>query len=200
MTINDLLGDQGLAQSGLNKLKASFARFAENRQKYPLVYENAWGGVVSSASYATGNPGADFGNTYYNDHHFHYGYFIYCAAVIAHLDPSWIAANKAYVNTLVRDVANPSAKDQFFPVWRNFDWYHGHSWAHGLFEVFDGKDQESSSEDVMHVYAIKMWGEAIGDQNMAARYVSQTPSLIIPTPKAPLLPGVNCRLTRPPQE
>lgn len=171
MTINDLLGDQGLAQSGLKKLKASFARFAENKQKNPLVYEQAWGGIVSSASYTTGDPNADFGNTFYNDHHFHYGYFIFCAAVIAHLDPSWVPVNKEYVNTLVRDIANPSSKDGFFPVSRNFDWYHGHSWAHGLYEVLDGKDQESSSEDVMHAYAIKMWGEASGDQNMAARYV-----------------------------
>ncbi len=59
--------------------------------------------------------------------------------MIGHLDPSWIAANKDYVNALVRDVANPSSQDKFFPVSRNFDWYHGHSWAHGLFETFDGK-------------------------------------------------------------
>lgn len=87
----------------------------------------------------TGNSGADFGNTYYNDHHFHYGYFIYCAAVIGHIDPTWIPANKDYVNTLVRDIANPSVQDKFFPVSRMFDWYHGHSWAHGLFETLDGK-------------------------------------------------------------
>ena len=74
-----------------------------------------------------------------NDHHFHYGYFILCAAVIGHLDPSWVAPNKDYVNALLRDIANPSSQDKFFPVSRNFDWYHGHSWAHGLFETFDGK-------------------------------------------------------------
>ncbi|KAL1877327.1 hypothetical protein VTK73DRAFT_8780 [Phialemonium thermophilum] len=169
LTINDLLGDKALAQAGLTQLKQAFSLFASNKQQFPLVYESAWGGVVSSASYKTGDSGADFGNTYYNDHHFHYGYFIYTAAVIAHLDPSWIAGNKDYVNTLVRDVANPSSKDKFFPMWRNFDWYHGHSWAHGLYEVLDGKDQESSSEDVMHVYAIKMWGQVIGDKNMEAR-------------------------------
>lgn len=73
------------------------------------------------------------------------------------------------MNTLVRDVANPSAKDEVFPMWRNFDWYHGHSWAHGLYAAMDGKDQESSSEDVMHAYAIKMWGQVSGDANMEAR-------------------------------
>ncbi|SPQ27019.1 4ee033f6-8284-42d7-adde-504318073558 [Thermothielavioides terrestris] len=169
LAVQELLGDQELAQAGLNKLKVAFARFVQNAQQYPLVYESAWGGVVSSATYVTGDTGMDFGNTYYNDHHFHYGYFIYTAAVIGHLDPSWIGPNKAYVNMLVRDVANPSTRDPYFPVWRSFDWYHGHSWAHGLFDTLDGKDQESSSEDTMHAYAIKMWGSVSGDKKMEAR-------------------------------
>jgi len=139
MAVNDMVGDQDLAQKGLSTLKVAFARFAENKQKYPLVYESGWGGVTSSASYVTGNSGADFGNTYYNDHHFHYGYFVYTAAVIGHLDPGWINENKAYVNMLVRDISNPSAKDPYFPVSRCFDWFHGHSWAHGLFDSLDGK-------------------------------------------------------------
>ncbi|RFU31666.1 hypothetical protein B7463_g4677, partial [Scytalidium lignicola] len=167
--LHDMMKNTALANAGLENLKASFAVFANNTQQYPLVHETAWGGIVSSATYATGDSGADFGNTYYNDHHFHYGYFIYTAAVIAHLDPTWIPANRAYVNTLVRDIANPSTLDNYFPVSRSFDWYHGHSWAHGLFETADGKDQESSSEDSMSAYAIKMWGNAIGDNNMEAR-------------------------------
>jgi len=35
-------------------VKDAFAVFAENRQQYPLVYETSWKGVVSSASYTTG--------------------------------------------------------------------------------------------------------------------------------------------------
>lgn len=168
-TIHDLLLDVGLAHTGLTSLQASFAVFASNTQQHPLVNETAWGGIVSSASYVTGDSGADFGNTYYNDHHFHYGYFIYAAAVIGHLDPSWLTQNKDFVNSLVRDIANPSTEDNYFPVSRNFDWYHGHSWAHGLYETYDGKDQESSSEDSMSAYAIKMWGRVVGDSNMEAR-------------------------------
>ncbi len=64
---------------------------------------------------------------------------MYTAAVLGHLDPSWISQNRDYVNTLVRDYANPSTQDPYFPVSRSFDWYHGHSWAHGLFETLDGK-------------------------------------------------------------
>ncbi|KAI0395490.1 glycoside hydrolase family 81 protein [Xylariaceae sp. FL0594] len=169
-TANNLLKNPKLAQSGLANLKAALQRFTTNQQQFPLYYESAWGGIVSSASYQTGDSGADFGNTYYNDHHFHYGYFIYTAAVVGYLDPSWLTAeNVDSINTLVRDIANPSEADKYFPVSRNFDWYHGHSWAHGLYESLDGKDQESSSEDAMAAYAIKMWGRTIKDANMEAR-------------------------------
>ncbi|KAL9030538.1 MAG: hypothetical protein Q9196_001359 [Gyalolechia fulgens] len=174
--VHDLAGNTDLAQAGLNKLKAAFARFASNKQQYPLVYESAWGGVVSTASYATGDSGVDFGNTYYNDHHFHWSYFIHAAAIIG---PIYRLATQIlwnlslttvdWVNTLVRDAANPSPADPYFPVSRSFDWFHGHSWAKGLFDSGDGKDEESSSEDALFSYAMKMWGRTIGDAAMEAR-------------------------------
>jgi endo-1,3(4)-beta-glucanase len=70
---------------------------------------------------------------------------------------------------LVRDAANPSTQDPYFPFSRAFDWYHGHSFAKGLFESADSKDQESSSEDAFFSYALKMWGRVIGDRSMEAR-------------------------------
>jgi len=168
-TMNNLSKQPQLAAAALTKLKAAFAVFAENRQQFPLYYDTEWKGLVSSASYITGDSGQDFGNSYYNDHHFHYGYFIHAAAVIGYLDPVWAQANKGYVNALVRDVANPSSQDTFFPMFRSFDWYHGHSWAKGLFETGDGKDEESSSEDAMFAYGMKMWGRTIGDPSMEQR-------------------------------
>ncbi|RKF60560.1 putative endo-1,3-beta-glucanase, partial [Erysiphe neolycopersici] len=146
-TLKELLDDECVAQVGLSKLKSSFALFISNKNQSPLFYETAWKGVVSSATYSTGDKERDFGNTYYNDHHFHFGYFILAAALIGSIDPNWAQANKDYINTLVRDIANPSSADTYFPVSRCFDWYHGHSWASGLFESSNGKDQESSSED-----------------------------------------------------
>ena len=169
-TIHDFTQLSILATQGLQRLKASFARFVANRQIHPLVYDTVWKGVVSEGTYKTGNQGLDFGNTLYNDHHFHYGYFIHAAAIIGYLDPSWLtSANKAWVNMLVRDAANPSTVDTLFPFSRMFDWYHGHSFAKGLFESADGKDEESSSEDALFAYAIKMWGKVIQDRSMEAR-------------------------------
>lgn len=91
--------------------------------------------------------------------------------MIAHLDPSWlnVGSNRAWVNTLVRDFATPIATDPEFPFSRSFDWYHGHSWAKGLFESADGKDEESSSEDAFASYALKLWGASTGDVNQEAR-------------------------------
>ncbi|KAJ4530105.1 endo-1,3-beta glucanase [Exophiala dermatitidis] len=168
-TMHDLTGQQDLAKSALLELEACFEVFAQNQQQYPLIYDTDWKGLVSSASYVTGDSGVDFGNSYYNDHHFHYGYFLHAAAVIGYLDPTWLTNNKDYVNALARDVSNPSSLDQYFPVFRSFDWYHGHSWAKGLFESGDGKDEESSSEDAMFAYGLKMWGKTIGDASMEAR-------------------------------
>lgn len=73
------------------------------------------------------------------------------------------------VNTLIRDWANPSTEDPFFPFSRSYDHFHGHSWARGVLEAPDGKDQESSAEDAFSTYAIKMWGHASGDPVMEAR-------------------------------
>ena len=170
-TVDKIARDTNLGQQALARLKAAYARFSTNKQIYPLVYDSVWGGIVSSASYSdqTNDSGADFGNTCYNDHHFHYGYFIYAAAIIGFLDPTWLVDNKHWVNTLVRDVANPSLEDKYFPFSRSFDWFHGHSFAKGLFESADSKDQESTSEDVMFAYGMKMWGQVIGDASMEAR-------------------------------
>ncbi|KAI5205836.1 endo-1,3-beta-glucanase [Aureobasidium subglaciale] len=169
--VHDIGNNASLAISGLQKLKVAFDTFVRNKQVLPLVYESSWGGAVSSGTYQIGDSGLDFGNTYYNDHHFHYGYFVYAAAVIGYLDPSWLTqgTNKAWVNMLVRDYSNSVTNDAYFPFSRSFDWYHGHSWAKGLFESGDGKDEESSSEDTLSTYAIKMWGRTIGDKALEAR-------------------------------
>lgn len=169
-TIHTVLNDPTLAAPLLKILENAFDLFSQNKQRVPLVYDDAFKGVVSSSGYPPGMPLEDFGNTFYNDHHFHYAYWIHAAALITRMNPSWGAAkaNKDWVNSLVKDACNP-VSDQDFPFSRSFDWYHGHSWAHGLFEFGDGKDLESTSEDAQFAYAIKMWGKVSGDKSMEAR-------------------------------
>lgn len=165
---SDILKDQGLTQRLLPKMKLAIDRFANNQQQFGLFYDTAFKGLVSSA---TGN--ADYGNGHYNDHHFHWGYHIHAAAVTAYVDKknggSWASGVRQWVNTLVRDVANPTTTDPHFPVSRLFDFYHGHSWAKGLYASADGKDEESSSEDYHHMYGIYLWGQIINDVPMTQR-------------------------------
>lgn len=167
-TVSQLSNNPGVANAAFLELKKCFARFVQNQQQFPLAYDSVWKGVVSTAGYS-GDLNQDFGNTAYNDHHFHYGYFIQAAAIIGALDPTWLAENKDWVNALVRDAGNSVDNDPYFPFSRSFDWFNGHSWAKGLFESFDGKDEESTSEDAMFAYAVKMWGQTTGDASMEAR-------------------------------
>ncbi|OLL22613.1 putative endo-1,3(4)-beta-glucanase 2 [Neolecta irregularis DAH-3] len=168
LVVSSIMNNKDLTDKLLANLKAAFARFSQNVQQHPLVYDITWKGISSSAGIKDGTI-QDFGNSQFNDHHFHYGYFVHTAAIIGHLDPTWISDNKDYVNNLIRDVANPSTSDIHFPQFRSFDWFAGHSWAAGITPRGDGKDEESSSEDYNFYYGMKLWGHVTGDEVMEAR-------------------------------
>lgn len=165
-TTHFILKNSSLTNTLLPKLKTAIERFAKNTQKVPLIYDTTLKGIVTTSE-------NDYGANYYNDHHFHYGYHIHAAAVVAKVDSdlggTWYTGIKDWVNTLVRDVANPSDSDTNFPVYRSFDFFNGHSWAKGLVLSADGKDEELSSEDVHCWYGMKLWGSVNGDSNMENR-------------------------------
>ncbi|EJS41884.1 dse4p [Saccharomyces arboricola H-6] len=173
LTVSEIIQDEAVTKSTLENIKTAFEILLQNEQTYPLIYDTKFNGLVSSGDWASTSTQYDFGNTYYNDHHFHYGYIIHAAAVIGYVDSklngTWATVNKDWVNSLVRDVANPSEKDQYFAQSRMFDWFNGHSWAAGLFENGNGKNEESSSEDYNFAYAMKLWGATIGDLSMELR-------------------------------
>ncbi|WP_418959421.1 glycosyl hydrolase [Streptomyces tritici] len=123
-----------------------------------FAYDRQWKSL-------TGYPASYGSDTELNDHHFHYGYYVYAAAVIAQYDPGW-AADSAWggmVRTLIRDTANPSRTDASFPFLRGFDVYAGHSWASGHQGFAAGNNQESSSESTNLSAALVLWGSATGD-------------------------------------
>lgn len=167
-TTHFILKNTSLTNVLLPKMKSAIERFSKNTQTYPLIYDTTCKGVVTTAT-----ADLDYGANYYNDHHFHYGYHIHAAAVTAKVDSdlggTWINSVRTWVNTLVRDVANPSTSDTYFPVFRSFDFFHGHSWAKGMYASADGKDEESTSEDVHFAYAMKLWGQVSGNSNMEKR-------------------------------
>jgi len=159
-----------LLRQCLTKLKTVLAPFLTNAWKYVLKYDTVYRGILSSQGFALHDVNADFGNTMYNDHHYHYGYWIVTAAIVNKLDPAWsgLVEMNRMASFLVRDVANPSWGDPYFTKFRSFDWFRGHSYSHGVLSFADGKDQESSSEDVNFHYGIALFGQVTGDEELAS--------------------------------
>jgi len=149
----------------VNRMTGSINQWLEGRNWNPLKYDNTWKGICTTQGLLY--QAADFGQGWYNDHHYHYGYFTYAAAVLARKNPDWFHAHKDAVLPLVRDYANPSSSDTYFPVTRHMDWFDSHSWASGLIEFGDGKNQESTSEAVNAYYAAYLLGLAINDTKLA---------------------------------
>ncbi len=121
-----------------------------------FYYDSAWGTLI-------GDPASYGSDSDFNDHHFHYGYWIQAAAEIARADPSWVTKYGGMVNMLVDDIADPSRTDTLFPFLRNFSPYEGHSWASGSELASWGNNQESSSEAINAWAGLIQWGEATGD-------------------------------------
>ncbi|KAJ1435327.1 Endo-1 [Sesbania bispinosa] len=132
-----------------------------------FLYDKKWGGVVTKKG--STDSSADFGFGIYNDHHYHLGYFLYGIAVLAKLDPSWGQKYKPQAYSLVTDFMNLDQRyNSNYPRLRCFDPYKLHSWAAGLTEFENGRNQESSSEAVNAYYSAALMGLAYGDTGLAA--------------------------------
>ena len=164
-TIAEELGDGAIAATLRSRLAVPIGKWLDGTNGNPFVYDTTWGGVVTTQSLP--DPLAQFGQGHYNDHHFHYGYLLYAAAVVARADPAFVTAHRAQLLALVRDIANPSARDPNFPRFRMTDLFRSHSWAGGLEDHPDGQDQESTSEAVNAWYAVHLVGVALGDRRIS---------------------------------
>ena len=60
----------------------------------------------------------------------------------------------------------PSMQDPRFARFRTMDWFEAHSWAAGLFEFADSRNQESTAEAVNAWYGLSLYGLATGDRRM----------------------------------
>jgi endoglucanase Acf2 len=106
-----------------------------------------------------------FGSEHFNDHNFHYGYFIYAASVLGRYDHDFVHKNKKMVTALIRDIASPRTTGHF-PKLRSFDAYAGHAWADGYGDTPSGNNLESSSEAVNAAYAMYLWGKTTGNHRL----------------------------------
>lgn len=158
-------GDITKRNIAIATLKAKINPWLNYTNPNPMIYDTDYGGYSSIQAITIS--GSYYGAGEYNDHHFHYGYFIYSCAVIAKYDPAWATSTVIdKVNLFTRDILNPSASDNYFPQFRSKDWYSGHAWAGGLSVFGDVNNQESTSEDVNAWYGCMCWFEAIGNTQM----------------------------------
>ncbi len=165
-------------EDALDHLRNSTEVWINGKAETPFVYDSKWGGLVSCGCDfnestkrcnnmvpncpALSDPGLDFGHGFYNDHHFHQGYFIYAAATVAFFDEEWGRRYFENILLLIRDFANPSPDDTFFPLYRMKDWYLGNSWAGGIGAAMaNGRNQESSSESIAAYEAITLFGSVM---------------------------------------
>ena len=158
-----------------------------------LLYDEKWGGLTSRNG--SKNSGVDSGFGLYNDHHIHLRYFVYARAVLMKLDPQWGMEYMAHLYTMVEDYMSfhhynhhvcvldhdhdhdhdqhthhehtmVSRSEPLFPRFRNFDFWVLHSWAAGLTEFADGRNQENSCEAVNAYYSAALLGLAFRDKNL----------------------------------
>ncbi|MCH2153304.1 MAG: carbohydrate-binding protein, partial [Phycisphaerales bacterium] len=103
-----------------------------------------------------------------NDHHFHYGYYIMAASVIARFDPDW-ARPEAWggmIELLIKDAANWDRNDERFCFLRHLEPYVGYSYAAGHAGFAAGNNQESSSEGMNFAAAVVHWGSETGNEEI----------------------------------
>lgn len=162
--IADEVGETSKRDTVIANMKTWLNKWLDGTNGNPLKYDSTYGGICSTAGLAS--PSADYGNGYYNDHHFHYGYPVYAAAVIAKFDSAWRDSYRGKVTDLIRDYMNPSTSDNKFTRFRHKDFYAGHSWASGLSDFGDNRNQESSSESINAYYGAYLWGLATNDTNI----------------------------------
>lgn len=164
-TIAQQVGEEEAAQTAKTRLLEQLRQWTQvdgcaERDAFCFAYDEANKGVVGQTP--------SFGSDEYNDHHFHYGYFLYAAGVMAKDDPALAEEFAPVMDLLAADIANDATTGEL-PVRRTFDVYQSHSWASGTSPFADGNNQESSSEAVNAYAGLQLWAEASGNDPLAAQ-------------------------------
>ncbi|CAN5254531.1 hypothetical protein BH11ACT2_BH11ACT2_13670 [soil metagenome] len=156
------LGDTGSASTLQKTLATELTTWASpcaGRSEKCFVYDPKVHGIVGHA--------ASFGSDEFNDHHFHYGYFLFAAGVAAQDDAGLEKKLAPTMTLLAADIGSATASTGF-PALRNFDPYSGHSWASGYSPFADGNNQESSSEAIAAWNGLATWARTAKNEPLAS--------------------------------
>lgn len=162
-----VLGDQLGAQDDVAELRkttvAALEEWAEpdgctKRDARCVVYDESARSAIGLTP--------SFGSDELNDHHFHYGYLLAAAGLMAQEDPALAKKLAPVMNLLAQDIAAAKPSPEL-PQLRSFDPYAGHSWASGTSPFADGNNQESSSEAVNAWNGLGLWANASDQTDLA---------------------------------
>lgn len=148
-----------------SKLKGeleNFLTYTPNEKDKFFGYSERFGGLVGFR--------CGFGSHRFNDHHFHYGYYVYASGVLGNYDSEFLANYGEMAKLVAKEFANWDRSDKRFPFFRTFDIWEGHSWAGGGHDnstVF-GSNQESSSEAMMSWSGMIALGNTLNDSDLTA--------------------------------
>ncbi|MEV1295283.1 glycosyl hydrolase [Pseudonocardia sp. NPDC049635] len=168
MQLASELGMEPAARRVRDQLVPLLERWADpagcaGRSTHCFVYDPAVRGMVGLET--------SFGSEEFNDHQFHYGYFLYAAALLGRDDPDLVERIGPVIDLLAADVGSPVRTPEF-PEYRAFDAFAGHSWASGFSPFGDGNNQESSSESVSAYNGLALWSELRGNTAQRDRAVA----------------------------
>ena len=171
MTTAYQLGDTAtyeLAKSRLRATLIDWYTYTPGETQYYFAYYDRWGALVGF------DPSYD--SDTFNDHHFHYGYFVYASALLCMLDDDFRQQYGPMARLVALDYANPYKSEPLtsnlspfassFPYFRTFNPYLGHSFAGGMGNEGNGNGQESSSEAMQGWGGVWMLGAALGDEDL----------------------------------
>ena len=174
MTTAYQLGDTAtfeLAKSRLRATLIDWYTYTPGETQYYFARYDRWGALVGF------DPSYD--SDTFNDHHFHYGYFVYASALLCMLDDDFRQQYGDMARLVALDYANPylpttgaadlpttAQRSIIFPSFRTFNPYLGHSFAGGMGNEGNGNGQESSSESMQGWGGVWMLGAALGDKDL----------------------------------
>ena len=154
------MGEKALFEECRSKLKEALVNwltFTPGETNYFFARYDRWGAMVG---YAT-----SYDSETFNDHHFHYGYFTYAAALLAMVDDDFRNNYGEILTLIAKDYANWDHEDSRFPLFRTFDPWAGHSFAGGMGDD-NGNGQESSSEAMQGWGGLYLLGVALQNDEM----------------------------------
>lgn len=154
------MGETGLFDTCRRRLKEALINWLTwtpgETRKFFARYDR-WGAMVG---YAT-----SYDSETFNDHHFHYGYFTYAAALLALVDDDFRDNYGDMLTLIAKDYANWDREATDYPFFRTFDPWAGHSFAGGMGDD-NGNGQESTSEAMQGWGGLYLLGVALGNDAM----------------------------------